>query len=44
MGRKQQDIHFFKHRLNHGQEVFQILQKAKSAHAAADSRLANAAL
>jgi uncharacterized membrane protein HdeD (DUF308 family) len=42
--RKQQAFHFFKHRMNHGQEVLQILQKANNEHAAADFRLANAAL
>ncbi len=42
--RKQQSFHFFKHRLNHGQEVLQILQKAKNGQTAADWRLADAAL
>ncbi len=44
MERKQQTFHFFKHQLNHGQEVFQILQKAKNEQPAADFHLANAAL
>jgi uncharacterized membrane protein HdeD (DUF308 family) len=37
---KQQTFHFFKHQLQHGQEVLQILQKAKNEQAAADFRLA----
>jgi hypothetical protein len=44
MERKQQTFHFFKHRFNHGQEVFQILQKAKNEQTTADFRLADAAL
>jgi hypothetical protein len=42
--RKQQSFHFFKHRLNHGQEVFQILQKAKSEQNTAALRLVDAVL
>lgn len=42
--RTQQIFHFFKHRLNHGQEVLQILQKAKNEQAAAGFRLADAVL
>ena len=44
MERKQQTFHFFKHRMNYGQEVLQILQKAKNEQASADFRLADAVL
>jgi hypothetical protein len=37
-----QTFHFFKHRMNHGQEVLQILQRAKNKQATADFRLADA--